>query len=287
MKRILPYIKLLRPKHYLKNVLVFFPLVFAGQLTDETTLLQVVWAFAAFCAVASAVYIINDAQDRHLDRLHPKKKFRPIASGAISMPAAVVMAIILLGIAVAIHVLAGFSWLSFALLLLYVLINIGYSMGLKNVPILDVAILSLGFVVRVFYGGEIADVEVSSWLYLAVLAASFYLGLGKRRNELMRNGATTRKVNAVYTQDFLDKNMYVCLGLTIVYYSLWAIDPAQKHDHMPLTIPLVILIAMAYSLTVESADSDGDPVNVIMKSRSLIALIAAYGLLMIILVYAA
>ncbi len=287
MKRILPYIKLLRPKHYLKNVLVFFPLVFAGQLTDKTTLLQVVWAFAAFCAVASAVYIINDVQDRHLDRLHPKKKFRPIASGAISMPAAVVMVIILLGIAVAIHVLAGFSWLSFALLLLYVLINIGYSMGLKNVPILDVAILSLGFVVRVFYGGEIADVEVSSWLYLAVLAASFYLGLGKRRNELMRNGATTRKVNAVYTQDFLDKNMYVCLGLTIVYYSLWAIDPAQKHDHMPFTIPLVILIAMAYSLTIESADSDGDPVNVIMKSRSLIALIAAYGLLMIMLVYVA
>ncbi len=279
------YLKLLRPKHYLKNALIFLPLVFSGQLTNADALGKSVFAFFAFCAVASTVYIINDIQDRNLDRLHPKKKHRPIASGSVPVLAAALVAVALLCLVGFIHLYAHFSSLSLGLLGLYLLVNVAYSMGLKNVPVLDVAILSSGFVLRVFYGGEAAGVVVSSWLYLAILASSFYLGLGKRRNELASNGAVTRKVNAAYTQEFLDKNMYVSLALTIVYYSLWAIDPAQKHAHMPLTIPLVIIIAMTYSLTVERADSDGDPVNVILKSRSLIVLVALYAMLMVALFY--
>ena len=160
-----------------------------------------------------------------------------------------------------------------------------YSFGFKNMPIVDVAILSLGFVIRVLYGGYSVGIQVSKWLYLAILAFSFYLALGKRRNEIRLNGTKTRKVNKHYTQEFLDKNMYVCLGLTVVYYSLWAIDPAQVHKLMYLTIPVVIMITMAYSLSIEGSNSDGDPVSVLLGNKALLALVALYGLLITGLVY--
>lgn len=280
-----PYVQLMRPKHYLKNVLIFLPLVFGGYLLNGQYLLRSVYSFLAFSLVASAVYVINDLNDRHLDALHPKKKRRPIASGEISARNAVIFFVILLLLAGVFQCFARISFASVGLLLFYLLINIVYSFGLKNIPIIDVAILSLGFVVRVLYGGSSAGIEVSKWLYLAVLAFSFYLSLGKRRNEIRANGSATRKVNKFYTQEFLDKNMYVCLGLTIVYYSLWAIDPAQTHRLLYVTIPLVIVIAMAYSLTIESAKSDGDPVSVLLGNKPLLLLVAIYGALVTGLVY--
>lgn len=280
-----PYIQLMRPKHYLKNVLIFLPLVFSGLLLNPQYLVKSIFAFVSFSLVASTVYIFNDLKDRDQDIHHPTKRLRPLPSGAVGNTAAVTLAVILLASASIIEYLGGFSATSIGLLVFYLLINILYSLGLKNVPIVDVAILSLGFVIRVFYGGESVGIVVSNWLYLSVLAFSFFLSLGKRRNELRANGSKTRKVNRHYNQEFLDKNMYVCLGLTIVYYSLWAIDPLQKHKLIFWTIPVVIVIVMAYSLAVESSESDGDPVNVVLSNKPLLALIAFYGLLITVLVY--
>ena len=269
------YFQLIRPKHYLKNVLIFLPLVFGGHLFDSDYLLKSAYAFVTFSLVASAVYVVNDLRDRTLDALHPKKKYRPVASGAISVRGAVSAAVALLLLASIIQYTANFSAVSTMLLVFYFGINVLYSFGLKNIPIIDVTILSLGFVVRVFYGGSAIEIEVSKWLYLSILAFSFYLSLGKRRNEIQTNGTKSRKVNKFYSQEFLDKNMYVCLGLTIVYYSLWAIDPAQKHELMFWTIPVVITVVMAYSLAVEDGRSDGDPVNVLLGHK-LLLLISRY-----------
>lgn len=280
------YIKLLRPKHYLKNVLIFLPLVFSGQLFEEGNLRRGLLAFIAFSLAASAVYVINDLRDRRLDALHPKKKFRPIASGAVKPGAAATLAVVLLGVSLAMQIGADFSLASIGLLVGYVGINLLYSLGLKNVPIADVAILSLGFVLRVYYGGVAMNISVSKWLYLAILAFSFYMSLGKRRNEIRTVGSHTRKVNRFYSQDFLDKNMYVFFGLTIVYYSMWVVDPAQIHKRLIWTVPLVITIAMAYSLAVESGDSDGDPVNVLLSNKPLLAVTVITCLLMFGLVYA-
>ncbi|HEU4966013.1 MAG TPA: UbiA prenyltransferase family protein [Candidatus Saccharimonadales bacterium] len=275
----------MRTKHYLKNVLVFLPLVFGGYLLNEQYLMRSIYSFLAFSFVASAVYVVNDLNDRHLDALHPKKKYRPIAAGEIGVPQAIIFAIMLLLVAAICQYFAHVTFASVGFLVFYFVINIFYSFGLKNIPIVDVAILSLGFVVRVLYGGSSVGIEVSKWLYLAILAFSFYLSLGKRRNEIRANGFKTRKVNKFYTQEFLDKNMYVCLGLTIVYYSLWAIDPVQTRHLLYLTIPLVIIIAMAYSLTIEGAKSDGDPVSVLLGNRPLMALVGSYGILMLWLMY--
>lgn len=280
-----PYIKLMRPKHYLKNVLIFLPLVFGGVLFDSSYFLKGVYSFVAFSMVASAVYVLNDIKDKNFDMRHPKKKNRPIAAGLISVRSALIFALIMLAVAAIFQSLAGWHLNNAGLLLLYLGINIGYSLGLKNLPIIDVAILSLGFVLRVLYGGYSAGVGVSKWLYLTILAFSFFIGLGKRRNEIKTSGNKTRKVNRHYNQEFLDKNMYVCFALTIVYYSLWAIDPAQQHKRMYLTIPLVLIIAMLYSLTVESTDSDGDPINVLLSNKALLALSVLYAILVIGLIY--
>ncbi len=277
--------KAMRPKHYLKNGLIFLPAVFGGNLLHMATLRILLFSFVAFSLAASSIYIFNDLNDRQLDSKHPKKKIRPIASGAISMWQSRVLMISLLLAAILLQAWSGSIVLSIYLLVGYVLINACYSLGLKNIPIIDVAILSLGFVIRVYFGAVSVNIGVSTWLYLSILAFSFYLSLGKRRNEIAAVGSTTRKVNSHYTQDFLDKNMYVCLALTLVYYSLWTIDPVQSHKSLKLTVPLVLLITMTYSLTIEKSRADGDPVEVLTNNKLLLSMVVVYVAMVIGLIY--
>jgi decaprenyl-phosphate phosphoribosyltransferase len=277
-------IRLARPKHYIKNGLIALPLIFSGGLLDWSDLTKVFYGIAVFSLAASIVYIINDIQDREKDRQHPKKKYRPIASGAVTVKEAAVFAFLLGVIVIAVGIAGTFSVFAWLLLGIYVLINIVYSAGLKNVPIFDVALLALGFVIRVVFGGEIVGVEVSQWLYLTILAGSFYLGLGKRRNELITNGSKSRKVNESYSVEFLDKNMYVCMTLVLVFYSLWATDP-DRSSLLYLTIPLLMLFFMDYSKTVEDKTSSGDPVDVLTSNKSLLFFGALYLVTTIWIVY--
>ena len=279
------YLELMRPKHYLKNFLIFLPLIFSGMLFKEDFLIKAALSFMAFSMVASLVYVVNDIKDLERDKLHPKKKNRPIASGKVSVAQAIGLCFILLLIAGVFQYFASTSLLSVSLLGVYLLINILYSFGLKNVPIVDVVILSLGFLIRIFYGGASVGIEVSRWLYLVVLAFSFYLGLGKRRNEIKSNGSKTRKVNQFYTHDFLDKNMYMCLTLTVIFYSLWTVDPIQSHKMIFWTVPLVMIIVMTYSLSIERDNSDGDPISVLAGNKMLILLVAIYGFSILGLIY--
>lgn len=280
-------ISLLRPKHYLKNGLIFLPLIFSGNLFQFHEVTTLLLAFVAFCAVASIVYIVNDIRDKDRDRLHPKKKHRPIASGAISINQAIAIVCILAGITIIFSLLADLPIYGYIILAVYLIVNVLYSFGLKNVPVIDVAILAAGFVLRVLYGGQVIDIEVSRWLYLTVLAGAFYMGLGKRRGELLTNGAKSRKVNEFYTHNFLDKNMYVCLALTLVFYSLWATDPSRENTSLFWTIPVVIVILMTYSLDVEKEGSMSDPTDVLLGNKVLLSLAVAYIALTTYLLYAA
>lgn len=278
-------ISLLRPKHYLKNGLIFLPLIFSGNLFEVNYLVTLLLAFIAFCAVASIVYIINDIRDRERDRHHPKKKYRPLASGAVSVQQAYIAVFVLAVVALAFSFWANLPVYGYVILGVYLVINILYSFGLKNVPVIDVAILAAGFVLRVLYGGEVIDIDVSRWLYLTVLAGAFYMGLGKRRGELLTNGAKSRKVNEFYTHNFLDKNMYVCLALTLVFYSLWATDPSRADTSLFWTIPVVIVVMMTYSLDVEKEGSMSDPTDVLFGNKILLALAFGYIVLTTYLLY--
>lgn len=269
------YFKLLRIKHYIKNLLVFAPLACSGLIFNPDKLLAAIWGFLAFCFLSSTVYIINDIRDRERDRIHPKKKNRPIASGAISVTQAAAAA---LGCLFFCLILNGmvFTPGGSAVLAAYFVLNLAYSSGLKNVPILDLAILVSGFFFRVLYGAIITNIVISSWMYMTVIGMSLYLALGKRRNELRthRDGST-RKVLELYPEKFLDQNMVVCETLVIVFYSLWAISEEtvlQYHGRpIVMTVPLVMLIVMKYNYDVEKS-RDGDPVEVLMHDKVLLIL---------------
>jgi 4-hydroxybenzoate polyprenyltransferase len=290
--KLLLILKLMRPKHYLKNALDFVCVICTKNLFDWRYLRNALFGFAAFCLMSSAVYIFNDIRDVESDRAHHKKKNRPVASGDIKISTAAILFIMLIIASVILNAAADGQWKhSLLYLSAYLILNIAYSVGLKNIPLLDVAILVSGFLIRVLYGAAIIQSVVSHWLYLTVMAASLYLGLGKRRNELMEMSGEaehSRKVLGLYSHSFLDKNMYMSMALAIIFYALWSVDPytaaLYSNQDFVLTVPLVIMIAMKYSLNVERA-SFSDPVEIILNDRMLMVLIGIYVLLMIGIVY--
>ena len=283
------YLKLMRVHHYLKNVLIFLPLVFSQNLFNIDLLSKTIFGFLSFSILSSIFYVINDIQDVEKDRQHPTKCNRPIASGKISIKQGYILAVIIAVVGIVLNYLAcGSNIKAWIFVILYVGLNFAYSMGLKNVPIVDITILVSGFLFRVLYGAAITSIDVSNWLYLTVIAMSFYLGLGKRRNELKTQGSKSRKVLKYYNHDFLDKNMYMCLGLTIVFYSLWCVDPSTisrySNTNLVWTVPLVMIICMKYSLNVEG-ESDGDPISVILKDKKLIGLALLYIIIVLLIIY--
>ena len=211
-KQIKEYLKLIRVKHWLKNGLVFLPLFFSINLFNTEYYLGAILAFIVFSFSASIVYVLNDISDVEKDKLHPVKKKRPLAAGTISIKQAkIVIAVLVLLSAIMIYYVykTTNNLLTIFIPIIYIVLNILYSKWLKHIPIIDVVILVSGFVLRVMYGGVSIDVEVSKYLYLMIIFGSFYLGFGKRRNEIIKNGNKSRKVLQLYNQDFLDKNMYV------------------------------------------------------------------------------
>lgn len=281
------YIKLMRPHHYIKNFLVFAALACSGQLFDPKKLFAGFAGFIAFCMISSVVYIINDIRDVEKDRMHPTKCKRPIAAGTVSVKNAWVLAFVLLVIAIACNFLT-FHRIATLLLFLYLILNLAYSFGLKNIPLVDVTILVAGFLIRILYGAFVTGIVISNWLYLTVIALAFYFGLGKRRNELKHiSDGQTRKVLQSYPISFLDKNMGMCLTLANVFYALWSMDEntvASYGSYLVFTVPIVLLITMKYSLNVEG-ESDGDPVEVLLHDKVLLVLCVLYIAAMFLILY--
>lgn len=282
------YFKLMRVHHYIKNLLVFAALACSGQLFNLEMLISGIAAFVAFCMVSSIVYIVNDIRDKEKDQKHPTKSKRPIAAGTVSVKNAWVLVAILLIIAVVCNGIAFFTT-STLLLLLYLVLNLMYSFGLKNIPLVDIAILVAGFLIRILYGAFVTGITISNWLYLTVIALSFYFALGKRRNELNHiKSGKTRQVLKDYPLNFLDKNMGMCLTLANVFYALWSMDEKTKtfynNDYLILTVPIVLLITLKYSLNVEG-ESDGDPVEVLLHDKILLALCVIYLAIMFMILY--
>ena len=282
------YIKLARPHHWSKNVLVLLPLLCSGQITEWTRLRAGLWGFLAFSLLASCIYVINDIRDREKDRMNTTKCHRPIASGRIKIPQAVVYCAGLLLLAVVCGFFAsGLSWRCWAAFGGYFLLNLGYSFGLKNVPLVDIAILVSGFLLRMVYGGAVTEIVLSKWLCLTIISISFFMGLGKRRGELIGQ-TSTRSVLKFYSESFLDKNLYMCVALAVMFYSLWTVDEMTVvrvgSENLVWTVPLVILICLKYSMDVEG-ESDGDPVEVLLGDKLLLLLIGILALLIFALIY--
>jgi len=283
------YLKLARVKHYVKNVFILLPIFFGQKLFDLSLILKAFFGFLSFSLVSSVIYVINDINDAKNDAKHPTKKLRPIASGDVSKKNASFFAVCLAFLCcICTFFACKDNLVSISFIALYFIINVLYSIKLKNYPIVDVTILASGFLLRLLFGAGIANIEVSSWLYLTVLTLSFYLGLGKRRNELSRQSDNTRMVLKYYNYEFLDKTMYMFMAIAIVFYSLWCVDPitSQRISSGKLiwSVPLVIIILLRYSFIVEG-DSDGDPAEVLLKDKPLIFLALLYFAFVLSLIY--
>ena len=266
-------LKLSRPKHWLKNILVFIPIIYAQKIFDIEMLFSNFLAFIAFCLISSAVYVINDLADAEKDKLHPIKHMRPIAAGLIGKRQAVIFAVLLL--------IGGFVLFCNIYLFLYVLLNLAYSFKLKHIVLIDCFCIAGGFMLRILAGGAAGDAVISEWLFLTMITASLFMAFGKRRGEILHTASESRKVLASYNEDYLHGMIFVCSGLSIVFYSLWSMTVS----YMIYTVPLVIYIIAKYLLVCHDTASHGDPISIILADKVLIIAIGGLGLLSIVLLY--
>jgi 4-hydroxybenzoate polyprenyltransferase len=254
-----------------KNVFIFAAIVFDKQLFVVDSFLRTLAGFALFCLISSSVYIFNDIADVEADRQHPEKKNRPIASGRLPVPAAWTAGILL----AAITLVTGYLLApAFGYVIgLYFLINMAYSKWLKHIPIIDVIVISAGFVLRVGAGVTLIHVErFSPWLYVVMTLLSLFLGFGKRRAELalLTQGAGShRKVLDGYTLPLLDQYIMIVSGTTIVAYSLYTFSaPNVPTNHsMMLTIPFVVYMIFRYLYLIEVKHAGGAPEEILLSDR--------------------
>ena len=282
-------IKTMRLRQWTKNGFIFFALIFDKQLFLLEPFLRTLAGFFLFCLISSAVYLYNDIADVEADRNHPEKKFRPIASGQLPMSVAWSAALLLIVIALPLAFLLSPG---FALVLVtYLVMNLLYSRWLKHVPILDVMIISFGFVLRVAAGVTLITVErFSPWLYMITILFSLYIGLGKRRAEmnLLSQGAVAhRRVLDGYTIPLLDQYITIVSGMTIVAYSLYTFSaPNLPENHsMMLTIPFVVYGIFRYLQLIQIGHAAGSPDEVALKDRPLQFTVVLWGLAVIAVFY--
>ena len=289
MSWLVPLIKTMRPKQWVKNGLLFIGLVFDGQLFHLPALGRVLAAFVLFCLLSSLVYIINDLTDLEADRNHPKKRLRPLPSGQLTMPAARLAAIIL-GIIV-FSATFLLCWQFGLIALGYFGLNLAYSRWLKHVPILDVMVLAAFYVLRVGAGVMVIVVSLfSPWLYVFTTFMALFLGIAKRRAELalLADEANThRKVLEGYTLPLLDQLMTIVTSGAIITYSLYTFGaPGLPENHvMMLTIPFVIFGVFRYLHLVQVEQCGGAPEDVLFSDRPLQVDLLAWGLSVILIFY--
>lgn len=216
---------LMRPEHWVKNLFLLIPAFFAARLNEPPLLAGALLGFGAFCLVASAVYIINDVVDAPQDRNHPDKSRRPVAAGRVKKPAALTFAAVLLLIAAMLAF--GLSQAFVLFCLLYLAVNLAYSFALKHIAIIDVSLIALGFLIRVFAGGSVTGVDVSQWLIVLTFLLALILGLAKRRGEyiIATEGLSFRKALEGYNLPFLDLAITVCSTVAVVAYLMYCFSP--------------------------------------------------------------
>lgn len=281
------YVSLMRIRHWIKNILIFFPLVFSGNLLEQEKCIGTILGFVSFCLVSSAIYIVNDLRDIDSDRMHEVKKNRPLAQGTVSKVQGMVLIALLLVSAAGICVWNRLGWIY---VIIYLFINLLYSFGMKNIPIIDAVILGAGYIIRLLYGGVLAGTGVSDWMLLTVMMASFFLVFGKRRGEYIEYGEETRRSLKGYSRSFLDNCVNMFLTLTIIFYSLTCLDKesgvARQGVNMLWTVPFVIIICLRYMMRMESDDNcGGDPVEIVIHDPVLMVFMLFYGIAVIVSLY--
>jgi len=267
-------VRSVRPRQWVKNLFVFAAVIFSQRLFTPA-LWSAIEAFLIFCALSGAMYLFNDVADRDKDRLHPRKRERPVAAGALSPRAAVVAGVLLL-----VAALVAAARLSPALLAVgagYVVLLTAYSVRLKHIVIVDVIVVACGFVLRAVAGAVAVDVEISGWLLICTVQIALFLALGKRRHEYLTlegEAARHRPILAEYSAGLLDQMIAVVTASTVTAYALYTMSPetvAKFHTHwLPVTLPFVLYGIFRYLYLLYRKELGGNPSEVVLNDRALL-----------------
>lgn len=279
----------LRPRQWVKNLFVFAGLVFSQRLFTPSAW-TALGAFAIFCALSGAIYLFNDVADRDKDRLHPRKRERPIASGLVGVPSAITAGLVLI-----VAGLAAASWLSppFAVTAAaYVLLLTAYSAWLKHVVIVDVLTVASGFVLRAVGGALAIDVEISGWLLICTILIALFLALGKRRHEhltLDTEAARHRPILAEYSPALLDQMIAVVTASTVTAYALYTMSPetVAKFDTqlLPATLPFVLYGIFRYLYLLYRRQLGGNPSELFLHDRALLVNTLGWIVAVLVIIY--
>ncbi len=272
------WIRLLRPKQYLKNAFVFAALVFSDSFRDLRLDGLTVLAFVAMCLTSSATYIVNDAIDVERDRNHPTKKNRPLAAGLISIKSALLLAAILLAIGLSIA-----AWLntpSLLILLGYLLLQVLYNWKIKMEPVADVFTIAIGFVLRAVLGAAAIVVPISGWLLFCSGSIALMLGFAKRRHEFILQGAVSRESLNRYNKQVLDAFLLMSASGASMFYAIYSLQSrtAEKYHLLPITVPFVIYGIARYLFLSFTRDEGGEPADLILSDPHIIFAIVGFVL---------
>ena len=286
---------LLRPQQWLKNGFIFIPLFFDHKLTDWYCLCSAILAFFAYSFAASAIYCLNDLIDVEADRKHPKKCKRPIAAGVISKVQALLLVALCLGVAFAIaSMLEGYAqWKVMGILGVYIIMNIAYCLKLKQMAIVDVFIIAVGFVLRIFVGGFATGVVLSQWIVLMTFLLALFLAFAKRRDDVViyeDTGVLARKNVNRYNLPFMNQVIGVVSSITMVCYIMYTVDPEviarMGSRYVYLTSVFVLAGIIRYlQLTIVDVKS-GSPTKVLMKDRFVQCSIIGWIITFVLIIYA-
>ena len=282
----------LRPQQWTKNLVVFAAPAMSKHLFEREPFQQTVLAFLIFCALSGTVYLLNDVADLERDRLHPRKRLRPIASGALSARAAVLIALSLGLGSLGLSATLGVPFLACATL--YLALNVLYSFRLKEIVIVDVLCISLGFVLRAVAGGVAIAVAVSDWLLVCTLLLALFLALAKRRHELVSLATSAtghRKSLAEYSPYLLDQMISVVTASCLTAYAFYTMAPdtVQKYrtDRLAWTIPFVLYGIFRYLYLVHQKEKGGSPTDILATDRPLLINVALWAITLLLIVYTA
>jgi len=283
-------LRLMRVHQYVKNLFIFLPVFFGLQITNGRLVLLTALAFLFFSLTASAMYIVNDIRDCEDDKKHPVKKDRPVASGAVTKKAATLLAAILAAAGLTGALLLNRQM--FMITLVYVLINILYTTVLKHVAIVDIMVIAVGFVLRLFVGSSVSGVHLSMWIIIMTFLLAIFLALAKRREDValyIDKGEKARKVIDGYNIEFLNISMYIMAAVIIISYVMYTISPLildRPHgDKIYLTMLWVVAGILRYLQLTLVFNSTGSPTRVLLTDRFLQIVLAGWVLSFGILIY--
>ena len=258
-------IQLMRPKQWVKNGFVLAPLMFSGAFMDGRAVSHALLAMLLFCIASSATYVVNDLHDIERDRRHPKKsKTRPLASGVVALPSALILLAIL-------YAILAWGWFTAPkvglIIAAYLALNLAYTFVLKHQPVVDIFTIAIGFVLRVYAGAMALEVPVSSWMFITTLCLALYLAAVKRRQELSQSGTEGRQVLEKYTVALVDRYAEMSATGALLFYSMFVMSTKPE---LVITVPLVLFGLFRYWFVVESLDAGESPTDALFVDWQLL-----------------